>query len=325
LTYALLKVQNNWISESLDQVEARISQGQHPTSPLSCVKIKRECSVGDESGYDFIRRHHRTASEPSTAHPPSQSHQSGGSGGSGGRTYESFWREHEPNPITKKILQARAASQALGSTTNRYVLSSPAQASSLGGLQPPAQIVPDRDRDPDRGHRSYYNPPRQPPALRHAVSSQSTSSISTIPNSPPSANTLDTQRTMEQDAVESLMSLSFPGHSRPTSGQPNLSQPQIRAISTMVADDLSSPQPESYNYGRSAVTWPRSKRAVKQARTSLGSLRTMDSGVGFDDELTEDENGGDFSHAPVNGQQKEDILGRRSINDGTVTADDKIS
>lgn len=249
-------------------------------------------------------RHHRTNSEPSSAHPLPPNHQVGGAGG---RTYESFWREHEHNPITKKILQAKAASQALGTTTSKNVPPILAHGSPGSALQPPAQIIPDRDR------RSQYNPMRQPPGLYQSLSTQSNAStISLMPNTPPALSGPDAQRTMEQDAVESLMFLSSPGHSQRRLSQ-SQSQSQLRElVEVAVEEELpssQSTQPERYNYGRNATTWPRSRRVFKQARTGLGSLRMTDSGVGFDDDLTDEEGGAGGEHYPrtlAKGKQKED-------------------
>lgn len=313
LTYALLKVQNNWTSESLDQVEARVSQGQHPTSPR--IRIKRECIIGDEAGFDHILRHHRTNSEPSSAHPLSQNHPAG----SAGRTYESFWREHEHNPITKKILQAKAASQVLGSNTHKHAMPLVERSISRSGLQPPAQIIPDRDR------RTFYNPVRQPPGLYQSYSNQSNASvISMTPNTPPPAGTPDTQRTMEQDAVESLMFLSSPGHSQRRSSQTmHTSQSQLRALAEIIVDveEPPSSQQDNYSYGRNATTWPRGR---KQARTGLGTLQMTDSGVGFDDELTDEDMAESYQGAIDKGKQRENAImgpvpgGTRIVGGGVI-------
>jgi len=303
----MLKVQNNWTSESLDQVEARVSQGQQLTSPSSRTRLRRESSAGDERAPDYVGRHHRTSSEPFVGHPLSQSHEGGP-----GRTYESFWREHEPNPITKKILQAKAASQALGSSTTKHVPPPSPTHSTHGALQPPAQIIPDRDR------KSHYNPPRQRPGLYHSLSSQSNASTrSMAPNTPPSSNTTsDSQRSMEQDAVESLMFLSSPGHSRAQVARENSLQSQLRD-STVPGSEPSSQ--ESYSYARGATTWPRGRRGLKAARTALGALHSMDSGVGFEEELT-DEDVDTGAHSPMeNGTSKQDPSPTSMIADGTST------
>jgi hypothetical protein len=282
-----------------------VSQGQHPTSPR--IRVKRESSIGDEAAHDHGVRHHRTNSEP-FAVQQSSNHSVNASG----RTYESFWREHEHNPITKKILQAKAASQAPRSTT-RYIPHTAAQSSPRSGLQPPAQIIPDRDR------RSHYNPIRQPPGLYQSLSNQSNAStISMVPNTPPSISAPDTQRTMEQDAVESLMFLSSPGHSQRRLSQ-SQSQSQLRELAEAAVEEPPSSQvsqSEHYSYSRNATTWPRSRRAHKQARTGLGSLRTNDSGVGFDDDLTDEEADVSYSSIPGKGKQKEDATRDRVVSDG---------
>lgn len=294
MTYALLKLENNWASESLDQVEARISQGQHPTSPSPRVRIKREPSAGDERGSapDMIRRHTRTNSEPNTAHPL---------GAGGGATYESFWRDHQP--IRTKLLQA---SHALGTSTNTNVphLSAPMSHSIRGSrLQPPAQIIPDRDR------RSYYNPPRHPPTLTPSGSNLSTysnystaSSASIIANTPPPAGAA-AQRTMEQDAVESLMFLSSPGNSRPSSQQtisavhtPQHSQHSQPPVATFHL----SPSRARHNYARNATTWPRDRPRHKQARTGLEGLGVaVGGGMQEEDDATDEETGPDSVNARI--------------------------
>lgn len=297
MTYALLKLENNWASESLDQVEARISQGQHPTSPSPRVRIKREPSAGDERGSasNTARRHTRTNSEPNAAHPL---------GAGGGATYESFWRDHQADPIRAKILQA---SQALGTSTNTNVphLSAPvSHAIHRGRLQPPAQIIPDRDR------RSYYNPPRYPPALTPSGSNLSTysnystaSSASIIANTPPPAGAA-AQRTMEQDAVESLMFLSSPGNSRPSSQQtiatPQHSQHSQPPVATFHPSPSSQQGPSRtrHNYARNATTWPRDRPRHKQARTGLEGLGVAVGG-GEEDDATDEETGPDSVNARI--------------------------
>ncbi|KAI5814273.1 hypothetical protein BZA77DRAFT_319453 [Pyronema omphalodes] len=331
LTYALLKIQNNWTSESLDQIEARVSQGQISTSPR--VRIKRENSIGgDDHGYDQSVRHHhhRTNSDPSSAYPLSQNHPSGIPGN---RTYESFWREHGHNPITKTLLQAKSITP---SNTARYPTATSAHQ-SRSGLQPPAQIIPDRDR------RSYgYSPHRQPPCLHHSISNQSQVSTgsSIIPATPP-LTTQDAQRTMEQDAVESLMFLSSPGHSQRRVSISH-SQSHLRALADVVVENsgnslnsgnlgtlgnlgslgtLASPQlptPERHNYSRNATTWPRSRKAYKQPRTALGALRSVDSGVGFEDDLTDDDGLDDYQSLIDKGKGREEKRGHRQPDNSDI-------
>lgn len=286
-------------------MEARISQGQHPTSPSPRVHIKREPSAGDEHGsaFDTIRRHTRTSSEPNTAHPL-------GAGGGANRTYESFWRDQEANPIRAKILQAKAASQALGTSTNTNVIHASApisHAAHRGGLQPPAQIIPDRDR------RSYYNPPRHPPTLTPSGSNLSTysnystaSSASMVANTPPPAGAA-AQRTMEQDAVESLMFLSSPGNSRPSSQQTissvhtsQHSQPPVATFHPSPSSSQQNPSRVRHNYARNATTWPRDRPRHKQARTGLEGLGVaIGGGVQEEDDATDEETGPDSVNARV--------------------------
>lgn len=274
-------MENNWTTESIDQIEARVAQGQYlSSSPSPRVRIKREPSIGDDqsSSLDSIRRHTRTNSEPNAAHSIS-------AGSATGRTYEAFWKNHRPHPAITKNLKAKAASQALGMSTNAHTPqpmtpSSHSSQRSGSGLQPPAQIVSDRDR------RSYYNPPRNPPTLTTAGSNLSNYSTysnasmgsmgsmgSIVANTPPP---LVAQRSMEQDAVESLMFLSSPGNSRPSSQQTISSTQNSQHSQPPVATFLPSPtQPPSrarHNYARNATTWPRDRPRHKQQRTGLEGL-----------------------------------------------------
>ncbi|KAG0634049.1 hypothetical protein HOY80DRAFT_988459 [Tuber brumale] len=300
LTYALLKLENNWTTESIGQIEARVAQGQYlSSSPSPRVCIKREPSVGDDqsASLDSIRRHTRTNSEPNTAHPTS-------AGSAAGRTYEAFWKNHRPHPAITKNLKAKAASQALGVSTNTHTpqpttpSSSHSSQRSGSGLQPPAQIVSDRDR------RSYYNPPRNPPTLTTAGSNLSnystysnTSIGSMVANTPPP---LVAQRSMEQDAVESLMFLSSPGNSRPSSQQTISSTQNSQHSQPPVATFLPSPtQPPSrtrHSYARNATTWPRDRPRHKQQRTGLEGLGVTIRRSGADedeDDVTDEDIGPD--------------------------------
>ncbi|KAL7268131.1 hypothetical protein RUND412_009259 [Rhizina undulata] len=300
---------NNWTTESLEQLEARVAQRQGPTSTSPRFHAKHEPSFGEDhtSGYGQRRHHARTASEPNSANPIPESISSGGGDG-GGRTYESFWRTHQANPIATKILQAKAASQALGSSTNTNFHAppfAPQQSYARAALQPPAPIVPDRDR------RSYYHPTRHAPTLTQSTSNLSTysnystaSTASMVPNTPPPAPSAVTaaQRSMEQDAVESLMFLSSPGNSRQSSQQTinhstQHSQPSQPAPVAYQAqrqrqhhDPAPPPPPPQirFNYAQNATTWPRSRRSHKHQRTGLlGQLGNE--GAVVEDDVTDEE------------------------------------
>jgi hypothetical protein len=134
----------------------------------------------------------------------------------------------------------------------------------------------------------------------------------------------DAQRTMEQDAVESLMFLSSPGHSQRRLSQ-SQSQSQLRELAEVAVDEPSSSQTtqsEPFNYSRNATTWPRSRR-YKQARTGLGSLRTDDSGIGFDDDLTDEEV--DEAGTPAKGKRKEDAPSDRMLPDAMQVEEGDIA
>ncbi|KAH0556099.1 hypothetical protein GP486_005966 [Trichoglossum hirsutum] len=169
------------------------------------------------------------------------------------RTYESFWRDHSSNPVTAKIVQARAAAVSGTGGSPAAVVTSlsgslPDNNPRITGLAPPANIIPSRNNP-----RRTTQPQRAPPPLIpiQTLSNLSNSSFlsvsssgSTIPNTPPQQRgqqhqhqhqqqqpvsvgeeggttptptptpTQQSKTAMEQDAVETLMFMSSPGNSQ---------------------------------------------------------------------------------------------------------------
>ncbi|KAI9887214.1 MAG: hypothetical protein M1823_000962 [Watsoniomyces obsoletus] len=166
------------------------------------------------------------------------------------RTYESFWRDHGSNSTNvSQILEAQRALNASTrvSTSGGIQISATGATSSLNrpaSLAPPAPIVPNKTlQDRRRRRMPYrgYHPPPSIPAVGtgnpNAASDLSNMSSSTYASvtfpttppprrtplhqaAPPSAQTplLRTpsdKTAMEQDAVETLVSLSSPVHATP--------------------------------------------------------------------------------------------------------------
>ncbi|KAI9774503.1 MAG: hypothetical protein M1839_001691 [Geoglossum umbratile] len=200
------------------------------------------------------------------------------------RTYESFWRDHSSNPVTAKIVQARAAvsstsgSAGVATRSSQDVSnsSSPYAPPRVIGLAPPANITP--SRHPRRTNPHHRAPP--PPIPISTLSSLSNSSFlstsssgaSMVPNTPPPqrrnqqttaggstpARTPTQQKTaMEQDAVETLMFMSSPGNSQQhpsTSTRHHLSAPNS---ATALTSPRFLPPSASTPTGGAPVTSPR--------------------------------------------------------------------
>ncbi|TAQ84825.1 hypothetical protein B7494_g6855 [Chlorociboria aeruginascens] len=186
LSYAMVKVNNGWQSNSIDEVESLASQAGSPTSSNSTLHGRRNLTSPRTI---IANSQSQIASEPSPTVDfdlyPGTGQQSG--------TYESFWRNHSTN----------------GPPTHRQssVFSSPTSKISLA---PPADI---------RSTTRRSETPRftKPPILPGGSSSFNTSTPRT-----PRRNELQevpnlrtpTQKTIqEQDAIETLLFMSSPGNS----------------------------------------------------------------------------------------------------------------
>lgn len=213
----MLKVQNGWQEHSFDELES-LSQQASPVSAVSEVRrsfdsTRPKFAGGPVDQIGFSQSSERSTATPDNVNPIQQvySRTSPLDGPSShivnpthltpmtqdGLTYESFWRQH-------------STSNAL----RDFQVQSPRGGPSLA---PPVDIVP-RNRRRTNSLRS------QPPFLdtcNASYDSRSSNSLgsnsATGPATPPKR--LSTMRTpsqkaaMEQDAVETLLFMSSPGHS----------------------------------------------------------------------------------------------------------------
>ncbi|KAI9847115.1 MAG: hypothetical protein M1838_001019 [Thelocarpon superellum] len=111
LSYALVKVQHGWEAHSLGEVESIASNQSSPTSMASLL------------------HHGATQSRPSPSPRSSLvTPTSPGAGGAGregasreaGRTYESFWRDHGTNTVTKLLQAQRGTSLQPAPSSSTY-------------------------------------------------------------------------------------------------------------------------------------------------------------------------------------------------------------
>jgi len=173
----MVKVNNGWQSNSIDEVESLASQAGSPTSSNSTLHGRRpitsprtamiataqlkipvtQAPIGD---FDLYSR-----TEPQS------------------RTYESFWRDH---------------STAV-----------PVNAASKNPLGPPAEIRPTPSSR--RSHTPKFS---KPPGISGQESNSSISSMPHTPNRDAKPLQTPSQKTIqEQDAIETLLFMSSPGNS----------------------------------------------------------------------------------------------------------------
>ena len=166
------------------------------------------------------------------------------------RTYESFWRDHGTNSVSK-LLQAQRAASGVNS--------------DLAPLGPPADIIPLQQRS-RRTHETNGARPAPPSSIptTSALSVSSTSSVqSTIPATPPQRQgqapllrTPSQKAAMEQDAVETLLFMSSPGHSQQQQQQQQQQRRRIRR--------------ERHGDDHNAV------RRIEQAKAKAGRVKRVD-------------------------------------------------
>lgn len=216
LSYAMVKVNNGWQSNSIDEVESMASQAGSPTSSTSTLHGRRNLT-SPRTAIANIQGLTATIipSTSSTPAPPgdfdlySRSDQPS-------RTYESFWRDHSINLPSQ-----------------RYPHTSPPPSKSLA---PPADIRPT-----PISRRSGTPKFSRPPTIAGQGSNSSLHSPNPrTPNRGPHRENpviqTPTQKTLqEQDAIETLMFMSSPGnsgnmkHNFPPRSQASPQQSPLRA------------------------------------------------------------------------------------------------
>ncbi|KAG0646313.1 hypothetical protein D0Z07_8405 [Hyphodiscus hymeniophilus] len=191
LTYAMVKVNNGWQSNSIDEVESLASQAGSPTSSSS---TRRNLITSPRTNMANLQGRQVPIFPPnSIMQPPAQDFDLYSRNDPPSRTYESFWRDH--------------------STSNPAQRSSQTLSNKLS-LQPPADIRPTQSR---RSHTPKFSKPPTIPGQG------SNSSINTSTPRTPNGRAeymeinsihTPTQKTIqEQDAMEALLFMSSPGNS----------------------------------------------------------------------------------------------------------------
>lgn len=221
----MVKVQNGWQAHSFDELESLSQQ----VSPISAVSDLRQpygsprLNIPDAGEQiRFSQSSERTTATPENVTPfaqdytrtspldnPSSQVVVSTSQPTSVATYESFWRQHSTSS-TIKSPQMQSPPPRIGPS-----------------LAPPADILP-------RNRRRTTSLRTQPPFLNTAYNasydSRSTNSLGSVtsPATPPkrmsSIRTPSQKAAMEQDAVETLVFMSSPGHSG--------NHPQTRSIGT---------------------------------------------------------------------------------------------
>ncbi|KAG9237774.1 hypothetical protein BJ875DRAFT_369281 [Amylocarpus encephaloides] len=197
LSYAMVKVNNGWQSNSIDEVESLASQAGSPTSSSSTLHGRRKLITSPREAIATVQGQALNVTS-AVLQGPSVDFDLYSTTGQPSRTYESFWRDHSAvnNPADRNMSQKAAAS--------------PSQPK---GLAPPADIRPTlTSRRP--GTPKFSKPPAMP-------GGNSNSSLRSTPRTPNRGDYREnpviqtpTQKTIqEQDAIETLLFMSSPGNS----------------------------------------------------------------------------------------------------------------
>jgi hypothetical protein len=193
----MVKVNNGWQSNSIDEVESLASQAGSPTSSNSTLHGRRNLIISPREALASVQG--QSGGPNIITQAPGGDFDLYSNSGQPTRTYESFWRDHSTtnNPNSKFSSQQSATSPP------------PAR-----GLAPPAEIRPTISSRRS-GTPKFSKPP--------AISGQNSNSClqTSNPRTPnrgeyrehPSIQT-PTQKTLqEQDAIETLLFMSSPGNS----------------------------------------------------------------------------------------------------------------
>ncbi|OLN87576.1 hypothetical protein CCHL11_06122 [Colletotrichum chlorophyti] len=188
LSYAMLKVNHGWQSNSIDEVESMASQAASPTSTHSTLHGRQESSASPRAN---MARHAPLSAATTASSDPSPA------------TYDSFWKE--------------------GQTSTHTSASPPAPTLNVPALAPPAPIQPSRPMGPHNPRRNS-NPRYTPTLLSHSHSASPHTPAQPNTNGTPNQRLGRTplvdpilysphQNVREQDAIESLLFMSSPGNS----------------------------------------------------------------------------------------------------------------
>jgi hypothetical protein len=193
LSYAMVKVNKGWTSNSIDEVESMASQAGSPTSSSSTLHGRRNIITSPRTTIANMQQHLASLPSGTIIPAPNQDFDLYGRNEPPSRTYESFWRDHS----TSNPLPAHRSSH------------------SKLSLQPPADIRPIPS-----SRRSQTPKFSKPPTI---PGQGSNSSLHTSAPRTPNGRTdyadakslqTPTQKTIqEQDAMEALLFMSSPGNS----------------------------------------------------------------------------------------------------------------
>lgn len=207
----MVKVNNGWTSNSIDEVETLASQAGSPASSTSTLQGRRNLISSPRTNIASFQ------GQSSNRSAPNQDFELYSKGDHASRTYESFWREHSSTSTTS---YHRQQSQGISIASPR---------STKLSLAPPADIHP--STNPRRSESaSFSKPPNIPGKTSSDLSQYSQRSFNSptpTPHTPirgnsnnnrfqdgPSGIRTPTQKTIqEQDAIETLLFMSSPGNS----------------------------------------------------------------------------------------------------------------
>jgi hypothetical protein len=200
LSYAMVKVNNGWQSNSIDEVESLASQAGSPTSSTSTLQGRRNLLTSPRTAIANIQGQSSSMSNSVTQAPTgdfdlySRTEQPS-------RTYESFWRDH---------------STSVPSHRQAYRTSPPQHSKSLA---PPADIRPTPTSR--RSHTPKFSKPPAIPGQNSTLGGSFTSTPRTptmnhrpaLQDSTMGIQTPTQKTIQEQDAIETLLFMSSPGNS----------------------------------------------------------------------------------------------------------------
>lgn len=210
----MVKVNNGWQSNTIEEVESLASQAGSPTSSTSTLHGRRNHVASPRATMIALQGQNRNPMHP-LMQAPTEDFDLYSRSEPSLRTYESFWRDHSSSV-----------------PPHRSYIASPPTTKAF--LAPPADIRPSTNSR--RSHASKF---AKPPAIP-GQGSNSPLNTST-PRTPIRADLREkpmqtpTQKTIqEQDAIETLLFMSSPGNSgtmghAPFPGarpNPNLASPQ---------------------------------------------------------------------------------------------------
>ncbi|CAL3967157.1 unnamed protein product [Diplocarpon coronariae] len=197
LSYAMVKVNNGWQSNSIDEVESLASHAGSPTSSNSTLHGRRNLVASPRAAIANLQA--QPSGFSSLAHASTSDFDLYPRGEQPSQTYESFWRSHStPNyPAQRQHAHAPAAAPPISKALGPPAEIRPTVSSRRSGT-PKFSRQPNL---PSHGSNSPYNTSAPQTPLRTEARDK------TIVQTP-------LQKTLqERDAIETLLFMSSPGNS----------------------------------------------------------------------------------------------------------------